>query len=82
MTYWVLTESGRVIARSTVQHIVISDMATNATRGRESNFDATLLTRLTDENVHIAHPNPVFFLQDDIDVDNSAVANIVRNTGT
>lgn len=27
MTYWILTESGRVIARSTVQHITISDMA-------------------------------------------------------
>ena len=33
MTYWVLTESGRVIARSTVQHITISDMASNAIRG-------------------------------------------------
>ncbi len=38
MTYWVLTESGRVIARSTVQHITISDMATDAIRDRVSLF--------------------------------------------
>ena len=77
MTYWILTESGRVIARSTVQHITITDMATDAIRARVSIFDATLLTRLSDDNFHIEHPNPVFYLQDDIDVDDaSAVANI------
>ena len=76
MTYWVLTESGRVIARSTVQHVTLTDMATDAIRNRVSTFDAALLTRLNDDNFHIDHPNPVFYLQDDIDVDDSAVANI------
>ena len=68
MTYWVLTESGRVIARSTVQHVTITDMATDAIRDRVSNFDATLLTRLSDDNFQIEHPNSVFYLQDDVDV--------------
>ena len=56
MTYWILTESGRVIARSTVQHITITDMATDAILDRVSNFDATLLTRLSDDNFHIEPP--------------------------
>ena len=30
MTYWILTESGKVIARSTVQQIRIADMVTDA----------------------------------------------------
>jgi hypothetical protein len=27
MTYWILTKNGKVIARSTVQHITTADMA-------------------------------------------------------
>ena len=73
MTYWVLTESGRVIARSTVQHITISDMATDAIQDRVTLFDATLLARLSADNYNIAHPYPVFYLQDDFDVLDSAV---------
>jgi hypothetical protein len=49
MTYWILTESGNVIARSTVQHITTSDMATDAMKDRVKLFDETLLTRLDDE---------------------------------
>jgi hypothetical protein len=30
MTYWILTEAGHVIARSTVQHITTTDMAIEA----------------------------------------------------
>jgi hypothetical protein len=78
MTYWILTKSGRVIARSTVQHVTITDLATDAIRARVSTFDDTLLTRLSDTNFHIEHPNPVFYLQDEdlpADVD-PAVANI------
>ena len=77
MTYWILTESGRVIVRSTVQHITISDLATDAIRARVSTFDDTLLTRLSDTNFHIEHPNPVFYLQDNVDVPpDGAVDNI------
>ena len=43
MTYWVLTESGSAIARSTVQHITTADMATDATmKTRVTTFDANL----------------------------------------
>ncbi|KAI2490038.1 Reverse transcriptase (RNA-dependent DNA polymerase) [Fragilaria crotonensis] len=75
MTYWILTESGRVIARSTVQHITITDMAVDAISDRVARFDTTLLTNLSDENFQIHDPNPVFYLQDDPDAVNTA-ANI------
>ena len=77
MTYWVLTKAGHVIARSTVQHITVTDMATDAIRDRVSAFDVALLDRLDDENFQIEHPNAVFYLQDDIDAaDPVADANI------
>jgi hypothetical protein len=59
MTYWVLTESGNVIARSTVQHLTTADMATDAMKTRLQTFDANLLTRLEDENYQINLPNHV-----------------------
>jgi hypothetical protein len=65
MTYWILTQSGQVIARSTVQHITVSDMATDATKARIQSFDSSLLTRLNDEAFTLDHPNHVFYLQDD-----------------
>jgi hypothetical protein len=39
MTYWILTEAGNVIARSTVQHITIMDMAIDAIKTRVLTFD-------------------------------------------
>ena len=65
MTYWILTESGKVIARSTVQHVTTTDMSADAMKTRMSTFDANLLTRLDDENFHLDTPNHVFYLQDD-----------------
>jgi hypothetical protein len=65
MTYWILTETGTVIARSTVQHITVSDMATDAIKTRVHAFDANLLTRLDDENFTVNLPDHVFYLQDD-----------------
>ena len=67
MTYWILTKAGHVVARSTVQHITVSDMATDAIRDRVRTFDVELVTRLNDENFQLDHPNPVFYLQDDVD---------------
>lgn len=71
MTYWILTESGNVIARSTVQHITISDMATTETKTRVQTFDDVLLDRLADENFVVDLPDHVFYLQDDMDAPNT-----------
>ena len=73
MTYWILTNAGHVIARSTVQHITVSDMATDTIRNRVSAFDNELSIRLSDDNFQLDHPNPVFYLQDDPDDDYTAV---------
>ncbi|KAI2506538.1 Reverse transcriptase (RNA-dependent DNA polymerase) [Fragilaria crotonensis] len=66
MTYWILTRAGHVIARSTVQHITVTDMAIDAIRDQVSAFDNDLAIRMNDENFQLDHPNPVFYLQDDV----------------
>ena len=65
MTYWILTESGRVIARSTVQHITVTDMATDAMKTRVQMFDDRLTERLDMENFVIPLPAGAFYLDDD-----------------
>jgi hypothetical protein len=65
MTYWILTESGKVIARLIVQHVTTTDMLADAMKTRMSTFDANLHTRLDDKNFHLDTPNHVFYLQDD-----------------
>jgi hypothetical protein len=65
MTYWILTEAGHVIARSTVQHITMMDMATDAIKTRVLTFDNNLLTQLCDKNFQIELPNHVFYLLDE-----------------
>ena len=64
MTYWVLTETGKVIAGSTVQHITVTDMATDNMKTRVKTVDDNLLTRLDDKIFQLDHPNHTFSLQD------------------
>jgi hypothetical protein len=65
MTYWILTETGNVIARSTVQHVTISDLATSAVQTRVDTFTNNLTERLADDNFTTDLPNHVFYLQDE-----------------
>ncbi|KAI2489322.1 Reverse transcriptase (RNA-dependent DNA polymerase) [Fragilaria crotonensis] len=69
MTYWILTESGKVIARSTVQHITVADMATDEMQARVRTFDSNLADRLNDDNFTVFSPDHAFYLQDDDDGD-------------
>ncbi len=74
--YWILTEAGHVIARTNVQHITMTDMATDAIKNRVLAFDEHLLTQLSDDNYQIDMPNHAFCLQDgdgDQDNDNSNI---------
>ena len=84
MTYWILTEAGYVVARSTVQHVTITDMASNAIKHRVLAFDEHLLTRLNDDNYQIDMTNHVFYLQDDATSENAYGDNghIPQDTGT
>jgi hypothetical protein len=65
MTYWVLTEPGKVIACSTVQHVTSTDMSADAMKTRMLAFDTNLLTRLDDEDFQLDLPNHYFFLQNE-----------------
>jgi hypothetical protein len=49
LTYRILTEAGNVLARSTVQHIILSDMATNAIKTRVHTFDTNVTGQLNDD---------------------------------
>ena len=70
MTYWILTDTGNVIARSTVQHVTVTDMATDAMKTRVQLFDANLHERLDDTNFQLEVPNHgIFYLQDEPDAD-------------
>jgi hypothetical protein len=63
MTYWVLTETGNVIARSTVQHITQSDMSQEASKRKLQRFDEAVTNRFADEHFVIMEPD-VFYLED------------------
>jgi hypothetical protein len=64
MTYWILTESANVIARSTVQHITSSDMAKDTVKERVSAFDLAVENRLAEDDYIIEDPN-LFYLDDE-----------------
>ncbi len=63
MTYWILTESGKVIARLTVQHITTTaTSAGDAMNTYMSTFDAkNLLSHLNNKNFQLDLPNHVFY---------------------
>jgi hypothetical protein len=65
MTYWILTESGKVIARSTVQHVTLTDVATDEMKTCVLMLDNRVIERLQDDNFDIHLPDGVFYLQDD-----------------
>ena len=64
MTYWILSDSGRVIARSTVQRVTQTDIGSDTIRNRLAEYDASIATRLNDEH-HFNDDHHVFYLQDD-----------------
>jgi hypothetical protein len=64
MTYWILTKSGKVIARSTVQHITTTDMAQPAIQDSVRVFDTAVSQRFADANFQQAEPD-VFYLEDE-----------------
>ena len=49
LTYWILTESGKFIARLTVQHVTLEDLLDPQKKTRFEEFDAAVHTRLNDE---------------------------------
>lgn len=66
MTYWILTKAGHVIARSTVQHVVTSDMTQPVVQELVKAFDTAITIHLMDDNFQQAEQG-VFYLEDEDD---------------
>jgi hypothetical protein len=64
MTYWIITKSAQVLARSTVQHVTIAEMGTDEIKTQVTEFNTALEIRLADDNFVIEEPG-VFYMDDE-----------------
>jgi hypothetical protein len=64
MTYWILMKSGHVIAWSTVQHVITSDMSQPAIQEQVKAFDTAIELRLADANFMQEEPG-IFYMDDE-----------------
>jgi hypothetical protein len=60
LCYWILTESGKVVSRTSVQHVTVEDMLKPEVKQRYEEFETTLLERLKDDTFHIHHEEYTF----------------------
>ncbi|KAI2509503.1 Reverse transcriptase (RNA-dependent DNA polymerase) [Fragilaria crotonensis] len=63
LCFWLLLESGKVIARTTVQHVVRDDYLNNDVKSEIESFDRSVDERLSDQNF-MADPADGFYIQD------------------
>ncbi len=63
LCYWLLLPSGKVIARTTVQHVIREDLLNEDVRQQVEEFDCNVEERLNDQGLWLA----TFFLQDEDD---------------
>jgi len=64
MCYWVLTDTGKVLARTTVQRITKDDMSAPTTLERMTSFTTKITERLDDKNHFISLPAEGLTLED------------------
>jgi hypothetical protein len=69
-----LTKGGKVIARSTVQHVTLLDMALDAVKTAVQEFESAVNTRL-DNEAHVIHEPGIFYL-DNCDDDEEATGEV------
>ena len=67
LCYWLLLPSGKVIARTTVQHVTREDMLNDDVRRMIDEFDRNVDERLDDQAFLAEDPDATFFLQDEFD---------------
>ena len=65
LCYWLLLSSGKVIARTTVQHVTREDMLNDDVRRLTDKFDRDVDERLDDQAFLAEDPDATFFLQDE-----------------
>ena len=64
LCYWLLLESGKIIARTTVQHVVREDYLNADVKLKLERFDHSIGDRLSDQNYALDDPNS-FYIQDE-----------------
>ena len=64
LCYWLLLESGKVIARTTVQHVVRDDYLNDDVKREVERFDHAIEGRLSDQNFITGNSNG-FYIQDE-----------------
>ena len=70
MCYWLLTESGNVIARTSVQHVTREDYFNEDLKRQIEEFDAAVDERLHEEGFYTEDAQTAtFFLQDEDDTE-------------
>ncbi|KAI2498914.1 Reverse transcriptase (RNA-dependent DNA polymerase) [Fragilaria crotonensis] len=65
LCYWLLLESGKVIARTTVQHVIRDDYVNDDVKLEIERFDQSIDERLTVQNF-IAYDTGGFYIQDEL----------------
>ena len=65
MCYWILTQSGKVIARTTVQHVTLPELQKDETKKRVEEYDKSIEERLSDANFTIDEQPDTFYLDDE-----------------
>jgi hypothetical protein len=68
LCYWLLLPSGKVIARTTVQHVTREDILNDDVRRQVEAFDSDVEERLDDQRFVAQDPDATFFLQDEDNV--------------
>jgi hypothetical protein len=58
LCYWILTDSGKVVSSSTVQHVIRADLLNPTTQERITTFDARVSQVLSDDNFIAVHRRP------------------------
>ena len=80
LCYWLLLESGKVIARTTVQHVIREDYLNADTMREIERFDSAVEERMSDQNFIIDDPDG-FYIQDELDELPTGVTNVEENYG-
>jgi hypothetical protein len=65
LCYWLLLESGKIIARTTVQHVVREDYLNDDVKLEIERFDRSVEDRLSDQNFMIHDHQTGFYIQDE-----------------
>jgi hypothetical protein len=66
LCYWLLLESGKVIARTSVQHVICNDYLNDDVKRNINIFDRSVEERLIDQNF-MADPADGFYIQHKLD---------------